>query len=66
MWLPSALFSSTLGSWKLFSEAGFEVKTLPDTELILMGLSGMLLWTVDWDSLGRALDPLLAPRTLDT
>lgn len=66
MWFPSALFCSVLGSCKLFSEAGFELKTLPDTELTPRLLSGMLLWTVDCDNFGRGLGPPLPPRTLDT
>lgn len=49
MWFSSALFTSTLGSWKPFSEAGFELATLPDTELTPKVFSGMLLCTVDCD-----------------
>lgn len=64
MRFASELVSSALGSWKLFSEAGFELEMLPDTELTPMVLSGMLLWTVDWDIFGRGLEPPLAPRTL--
>lgn len=66
MWFSSTLLSSTLGSWKLSSEAGFELAMLPDTELIPMVLSGMLPWTVDCDNFWRGLEPPLAPRTLDT
>lgn len=65
MWFPSALFSSTPVSWKPFSEAWFELVTLPDTELTPMVLSGTLLCTVDCDIFGRGLEPPLAPRTLD-
>ena len=43
IWFPSMLFNSTPGSWKPFSEAGFELAMLPDTELTPMVLSGMLL-----------------------
>lgn len=66
MRFSSTLFSSTLGSRKPFSEAGFELTMLPDTELTPTVLSGMLLWTVDCDNFFRGLEPLLAPRTLDT
>lgn len=71
MWFPSALFSSALfssalGSWKPFSNAGFELEMLPDTELTPMVLSGMLFCTVDCDIFGRGLEPPLAPSTLDT
>ena len=65
MWFPSTLLISTLGSWKPFSEGGFELTMLPDTELTGMVFRGMLLWIVDCDSFGRGLEPLLAPRTLD-
>lgn len=43
MWFPSTLFNSTLGSWKPFSDAGFELVMLPDTELTAIVFSGMLL-----------------------
>lgn len=65
-WFPSALVSSALGSRKLFSEAGFELVMLPDTELIPTGVSGRLLWTVDWDIFGRGFELLLVPRSLDS
>lgn len=65
-WFPSALVSSALGSRKLLSEAGFELVMLPDTELIPMGVSGKLLWTVDWDIFGRGFELLLVPRSLDS
>lgn len=65
MWFPSTLFSSVVGSWKPFSEAGSELVMLPDTELTPMVLSGTLLWPVDCDIFGRGLEPPLAPRTLD-
>lgn len=66
MWFPSTLITSILGSWKPFSEAGFKLEMLPDTELTPMVLSGMLLGTVDCDIFGRGLEAPLAPRTLDT
>lgn len=43
MRFASELESSARGSWKPFSEAGFEAEMLPDTELTPMVLSGMLL-----------------------
>lgn len=66
MRFSSTLLSSALGSWKLFSEVGFELAMLPDTEAMPTWLSGMLLWPVDCDIFWRGLEPPPAPRTLDT
>lgn len=65
MSFPSTEFSSALGSWKLFSEAGVEVDMLPDTEFTGIAVSGTLLWTVDCDVFGRGLELPLTPRIRD-
>lgn len=66
--LDSTLLSSALGMWKPFSEGGLEKETLPEMELMPIGVRGvlllLLLMVLDCDnSFCRGLED--APRTLE-
>lgn len=63
--VSSALLSSALGSWTVFSKAGLELPMPPDTEGIHRSFIGTLLWATDGLIFWRGLEPEV-PRTLDT
>lgn len=63
--VSSALLSSALGSWTVFSKAGLELPMPPDTEGIHSSFIGTLLWATDGLIFWRGLEPEV-PRTLDT
>lgn len=63
--VSSALLSSALGGWVVFSKAGLEFPIPPETEGIHKSFIGTLLWPRDGLIFWRGLEPV-APRTLDT